>query len=200
VTGASDSVLAAVRRIRVGSTNAPKLEAVRIAFEPFAPCAAVEGVAVPSGVPDQPVGFDEIVRGARGRAQAALHSGACDLGVGIEDGLVELAAAGALALNIGCAAITDGRRTSLGFSSAFAYPPACSSRAVAGREPIGELFDALWAETRGERGASPSALSLGNVGRLSLGVMPRSEYARHAVLCALLPLLHPDLYATESQP
>ena len=37
-------------------------------------------------------------------------------------------------------------------------------------------------------------MSVGNVGRLSLGALSRAEYARHAVLCALLPFLHPDLY------
>jgi non-canonical (house-cleaning) NTP pyrophosphatase len=35
---------------------------------------------------------------------------------------------------------------------------------------------------------------LGNVGKLTLGVLPRSEYTRHAVLCALVALLHGDLY------
>ncbi len=192
------SVLAPLRRIRVGSTNRQKLEAVRSAFAPYAPRASIEPVSVASGVPEQPVGFDEIVRGARHRALAALQSGACDFGVGIEDGLVELEAAGS-PLNIGCVAITDGTHTSLGFSSAFAYPPECSGAAIAGREPIGGLFDALFAKARGVRDASPSAQSQGNVGRLSLGVLPRSEYARHAVLCALIPLLHPDLYPVDRQ-
>ncbi len=45
----------------------------------------------------------------------------------------------------------------------------------------------------------PSGRSVGNIGRLSLGVLARSEYARHAVVCALLPLLHSDLYS-ESNP
>ena len=35
---------------------------------------------------------------------------------------------------------------------------------------------------------------VGNVGKLTLGVLTRSEYARHAVLCALIAFLHPDLY------
>ena len=84
---------------------------------------------------------------------------------------------------------------SVGFSSAFAYPPGCTARAVREREPIGELFDSLWGQAKGEGAALPSARTSGNVGKLTLGVLPRSDYARHAVLCALVSFLHPDLYS-----
>lgn len=187
--------LAHVRRVRVGSANGPKIAAVREALRPFAPAAEVEGVAVASGVPEQPVGWEEIVAGARERARAARAAGGCDLAVGLEDGLVAIPAADTAALNVGCAALDDGRRTSLAFSSAFAYPDACTRRALAERAPIGDEFDRLWEAARGVSAPEPSALSVGNVGRLTLGVLPRAEYARHAVVCALLPWLHPDLYA-----
>jgi len=197
------SALAGVRSVWVGSANAPKIDAVRAAIAPYAAAARVEGVAVPSDVPEQPVGLEEIVRGARNRAEQAIRAAqskgsSCDLGVGIEDGLLDLGDLGARdlgAVNIGCAAVTDGSRTSVGFSSAFPYPPQCSDRAIRDREPIGELFDSLWAQAKGERAAVPSARTLGNVGKLTLGVLPRSDYARHAVLCALVSFLHPDLYA-----
>ncbi|HXV35536.1 MAG TPA: DUF84 family protein [Myxococcota bacterium] len=190
--------LAAVRRVRVGSINEPKLAAVRSAIGAYAPEAKVEGVAVPSGVPDQPVGFSEIIRGARNRAAAALRGADCDLGIGIEDGLVALSTEDAgepiAHLNIGCVAITDGTRTSLGFSSAFGYPPACAVPAVRDRVPIGAAFDRLWEARRGEGAARPSARGEGNIGRLSAGVLPRAEYARHGVLCALVAFVQPDLY------
>jgi non-canonical (house-cleaning) NTP pyrophosphatase len=35
---------------------------------------------------------------------------------------------------------------------------------------------------------------MGNVGKLTAGVLTRSEYARHAVLCALVAFVNPDLY------
>lgn len=186
--------LAGMRRVHVGSTNGPKLDAVRGALSPYLRELAVSGVSVASGVPEQPVGFDEIVAGARQRARAAMAGGGCDLAVGLEDGLVEIPAAGRHALNFGCAAVTDGRRVALGFSAGFAYPPGCADEAVATRAPIGGLFDALWARARGEAGAVSAALGLGNVGRLTAGVLPRAEYARHAVVCAFVQLLHPDLY------
>ena len=191
------SPLAGVRRVQVGSTNGPKIAAVRAALSAFAGEVEVRGLQVASGVPDQPLGFGEIVGGARNRALAALKAAPCDLAVGIEDGLVEIAGVPGGRLNVGCAALTDGTRVSIGLSSGFAYPPEVSRTAVAGREPIGELFDTLWAARRGTPSGPPSALGVGNVGRLSLGVLTRAEYARHAVLCALLPFLHPDLYPVE---
>jgi len=164
---------------------------------------SVTGVAVASGVPEQPVGFAEIVRGARNRARAAAAAGACDFAVGIEDGLVEIAGAAGEPpeiVNIGCAAVSDGRRVSLGFSSGFAYPPGVAEPAARDRRPIGELFDDLWKERRGESGRLPSARTTGNIGKLTLGALPREEYARHAVLCALVAFLHPDLYPQRVEP
>jgi inosine/xanthosine triphosphatase len=190
------TLLAGLRQVRVGTTNAPKLAAVRSALEPYAPNAAVEGVAVESGVPAQPLGWEEIVRGACNRARRAGTSGPCDLGVGIEDGLVPLpdAAGAPQHVNVGCAAVARGEQVWLGFSSGFAYPPACTQRAVCERTPIGPLFDGLWEARRAETATDPAGCEVGNVGQLTLGVLPRSEYARQAVLCALVPLLHPDLY------
>ena len=193
--------LAAVRWVRVGSVNEPKLVAVRSAIGAYAPDAEIEGVEVASGVPEQPVGFEEVIRGARNRAAGAMSGAPCDLGIGIEDGLVPIATGDSerevAHLNIGCVAITDGERTSIGFSSAFGYPSECSIPAVRDREPIGAAFDRLWEARRGESAARPSALSTGNVGRLSNGVLPRAEYARHGVLCALFAFVQPDLYGFE---
>jgi inosine/xanthosine triphosphatase len=190
--------LSSIQRVRVGSRNEPKIEAVRSAMAAYAPSVEVCGVAVESGVPEQPVGFEEIVQGAKNRAAAAQRSGDCDLAVGIEDGLVALPAGvatqGTRHLNIGCAAVSDGRRVSLGFSSAFAYPLGVTRPAVSDRLPIGELFDALWRKRRGESQRLPSARTSGNVGKLTAGALPRSEYARHAVLCALVSFVNPDLY------
>jgi inosine/xanthosine triphosphatase len=192
--------------VRVGTLNAPKIEAVRAAFEPYAD-AAVVGVAVESGVPEQPVGYAEIVAGAQNRARRALASGDCELAVGVEDGLVELvldsAAAGAglgtqrEVLNVGCAVVVGDGRESLGFSSAFAYPPECVAPALDERAPIGDVFDRVFREYAGESDELPSGRTTGNIGKLSLGVLPRSDYARQAVLCALVRFLHPALYDRE---
>jgi inosine/xanthosine triphosphatase len=224
--------LLALSRVRVGSQKAPKIEAVRSALEAFASGFKVEGVAVDSGVPEQPVGLDEIAAGARNRARRAFaaSSVSCDLAFGIEDGLVEVMLDGtAEVFNIGVALVTDGRRESIGLSSGFAYPPDCTAPALAQRADIGTVFDRLWrdyevagAEVAGAEVASaevasadiddietakrapvdtettalsePSGAGTGNIGKLTLGVLPRSEYGRHAVVCALVRFLHPSLY------
>ena len=187
--------LARVEHVRVGTRNGPKLEGVRQALIAYAPGVRVEGATVSSGVPDQPVGWHEIVTGARNRAHRAREVGDCDLAVGIEDGLVEMTVADRReVLNIGCAFVTDGSEESLGFSSAFAYPPACVAPALEERRPIGEVFDRVFAAHTGTASEGPSGATTGNIGKLSLGVLPRSDYARQAVLCALVRFLHPDLY------
>ncbi len=186
-----------VRAVRVGSTNPPKLAGVREAIRAYSERAEVRGVEVESGVSEQPLGFEEILEGARRRAAAAHESGPCDLAVGYEDGLVQVGPEGDW-FNIGCAAVSDGRRVTLGLSSGFGYPPACIAAAVERREPIGDVFDRTWRAHRPEAAPrAPSALSVGNVGKLTEGAVDRAEYTRHAVVCALAPWLHPDLYAAE---
>ena len=187
-----------VRSVRVGTLNRPKLGAARAALRPYAPQACVLGTEVDSGVSEQPVGFDEILRGAETRARAALAAGA-DLGIGIEDGLVPLdvTADEPRHLNLGCAVVTDGSRLGVGLSSGFAYPPDLTGPATERREPIGPLFDHFWTQHRGARrvgAAEVSGRSIGNVGKLTGGVLTRQEYGRHAVICALVRFLHPDLY------
>ena len=194
------NALSWLRRVRVGSRNAPKIQAVRDALGAFVPDLEVDGVEVESGVPPQPVGFDEILRGAKNRAEAALARGGCDLAAGIEDGLVTLPGVSDVpglaspTLNLGCAWLTDGQRESFGLSSGFGYPDACAELALREREPIGELFDELWRARVGDADESvATGRSVGNIGKLTFGVLTRSEYARHAVVCALVRYLHPDL-------
>lgn len=192
--------------VRVGTENAAKLSAVRTALSEFATSKRLElrvvGVAVQSGVPEQPIGWDEITAGARHRAHAALDSGEAALGVGIEDGLARLAdGVPAEGLedhyNVGCAWITDGQREGHGFSSGFAYPPGCLEPAVREQAPIGDLFDAYWARHRaleGHPGKEPSGRGDGNIGRLTGGQLARDAYGAQAVICALIRFLHTDLY------
>jgi inosine/xanthosine triphosphatase len=196
--------------IRVGTQNPAKLAAVQDAFRPFARDGAkllLVPVRVVSGVAEQPMGWDEIVCGARNRARAAFESGDCVLAVGIEDGLVRLAderEAGSLPpqfqafFNVGCAWLTDGDREGHGFSSAFAYPPGCLEPAVRDQAPIGDLFDELWRTQReglaGPARVAASSRQSGNIGMLTQNRLERSAYGAQAVICALVRFLHTDLY------
>jgi inosine/xanthosine triphosphatase len=182
--------------VRVGSRNTAKLEAVRRGLAAFFTRVEVEAVDVASGVDAQPLGFAEIVAGARERARGAQRTGACDLAVGIEDGLVPIAETQSGWANIGACVLLDGRREAIGFSAGFEYPPACVRAASATpRTPIGDAFDALY---RAPSGLADPGVSAGNIGRLSGGALTRADYGAQAVICAFVQLLHPDLYATDA--
>jgi len=181
--------------VRVGSRNAAKLEAVRRGLAPFFARVEIEAADVSSGVDSQPLGFSEIVAGARARAYAAHRIAACDVAAGIEDGLVALPEAQTGWLNIGCCVLYDGEREAIGLTAGFEYPPECVRRATATpRTPIGDAFDALY---RAPIGMLDPGTSAGNIGRLSGGALTRADYGAQAVTCAFVRLLHPDLYSGE---
>lgn len=196
--------------VRIGTENRAKGAAVRQALARFqasgSPEIQIVPVGVSSGVSEQPIGFEEILAGARNRARAAFASGDCALGVGIEDGLVKLAerdetrldrhgpAASEGVYNMGCAWVTDGEREGSGFSSGFAYPPDCVLPAIRDQAPIGALFDALWQARRDPAAVEASGAREGNIGRLTAGRLTRAEYGEGALVCALVRFLHPDLY------
>lgn len=52
---------------------------------------------------------------------------------------------------------------------------------------LGHADDAVFGRKRSGRGS-------GTIGRLSNGVLDRTEFHVHAVICALLPWLQPQLY------
>jgi len=193
--------------VRVGTENQAKLLAVSTALrlyldqeDPLDVCPT----DVPSDVPEQPIGWDQILSGARNRARHAFAVGDCVLAVGIEDGLVRTAEGPSEAdgwMNLGCAFVTDGEREGHGFSSGFAYPRGALEPAIRDQEPIGDLFDDHWSRYREVPGASrgaaknvPSGRSGGNIGRLTGGRLERSGYGSHAVINALIRFLHTDLY------
>jgi len=179
--------------VRVGSRNTAKLEAVRRGLAPFFARVDVVGADVASGVHPQPLGFAEIIAGARARAHAGLALGGADLGAGIEDGLAPFAELPGGWLNVGCCVLTDGAREGFGFTSGFEFPPALVARATsAERTPIGDGFDALFRAPAGLPDPGPDA---GPIGRLTGGAVTRAERGRQAVVCAWLRFLHPELYA-----
>jgi len=184
-----------VKRVAVGSRNPPKIDAVREAFEGYFEGVEVVGADVTSGVPDQPIGWEEIVAGAMNRAERAFAAAPCDAGVGYEDGLVEVAGTASGHVNFGCCAIFDGSRHALGFSAGFEYPTLCTEAALSRRIPVGDTFDDVFARATGARAeGAPSALTVGNIGKLTSEHLVRREYTRQAVICALIQLRHPALY------
>ncbi len=176
----------------MGSTNPVKVAAARAVFARVAPGALVHGIAVASGVPDQPWGDAETRAGATARAVAAREALRADLGVGIEGGVVEESG-----LDIQttvprqlrtCAwaavAAPDGR-VHIGGSLAMPLPPAVADQLRAGEE-LGHAMDALL-ETTGTKHRG------GAVGVLTAGLIDRQQAYEVILTYALAPLLGPQL-------
>ncbi len=68
----------------------------------------------------------------------------------------------------------------------------CAASLAVNEPTVG--FDPLTPRTVAEP-MTPSSKTVGNIGKLSLGVLNRDQYAEQAVICALLRFIHPDLYA-----
>jgi inosine/xanthosine triphosphatase len=179
--------LASVRLIAVGSANPVKIGAVRAVFGAVLPTATIDGVAVPSGVSDQPFGDEETIRGARARAFAARDAMAADIGVGIEGGVVEQQD-GSLH-TCAWAVIVDARgRLGVGGSLAMPLPDRVAALVRDGVE-LGHAMDRLV-------GAHNTKHGKGAVGILTAGLVDRQAAYEVLVSYALAPFLSPELYAS----
>ncbi|RPJ62898.1 MAG: inosine/xanthosine triphosphatase [Acidobacteria bacterium] len=172
----------------VGSTNEGKIAACRRAFERAFGVVEVQGVAVPSGVPAQPVG-EECFNGARNRGIGAREASrknhlSGDYFVGIEGGILLLCDTW-FGFSVTC--VIDGRgRTGYGTSPLFELPRSFMLRALAG----GELGDVV----RELTGDKHFAERRGAVGLLTNGLLTREAAHESGVLAALAPHLSAGRY------
>lgn len=168
--------------IRVGSRNPVKLGAIRSVMEPCFPGAEFRPVGVESGVPDQPIGYEQTLGGAINRARAAFAlEGACDLAVALESGLIPVPLTGTGYMNLTACAIHDGRQTYLGLGPAFELP------AEVTRLVVEEGLELDPAVLRSGLTADPRiGYGQGLIGILSRGRVTREDYSRPAVSMALV--------------
>jgi len=167
-------------RVAVGSTNPVKIAAVRAVLRRLHAQADVVGVAVASGVPDQPFGDEETQRGAESRARAALERSEADLAVGLEGGVVR-EADGSLRTCAWAVAIDRQGRRGVGGSLAMPLPAMVARRIDAGEE-LGQAMDAV-AQTVGTKHGR------GAVGILTAGLIDRQGAYEILVTYALSPWL-----------
>jgi len=172
--------------VAVGSSNGVKIAAVRAVLARLNPAAQCDGVTVPSGVPDQPWGDDETVRGAEGRARAALAASTADLAIGLEGGVVELAD-GALRTCAWAVAVDRSGIRGVGGSMAIPLPESVAARLRAGEE-LSHAMDAVSRQTGTGRG-------VGAVGVLTAGLVDRQRAYESLVTYSLAPWLAADYFA-----
>ena len=168
------------RRVAVGSTNPVKLAAARAVVTRLAPDAIVEAVAVPSGVPDQPLGDEETIRGALARARGAREKLDADFGVGLEGGVVEISD-GTMRTCAWAAVVSRSGRHGVGGSLAMPLPESVAEMIRGGME-LGHAMDKLTGLTKTKHGA-------GAVGILTAGLVDRQAAYEVLVAYALSPFL-----------
>ena len=119
--------------IHVGSQNRVKGEAVRevLTNYDFLSRAEVIGVSVDSGVAFQPLTLDETILGAKTRAIRSFPGS--EYSIGLESGAHRIMDERYMELTI--CSIYDGKRHSLGYSSAFEIPPQMARLLQQGYQP-----------------------------------------------------------------
>lgn len=177
-----------MKRVIVASKNPVKVNAAVVGFQRMFPDESfnVEGITVPSGVSDQPMGDDEILRGALNRVEAAAKAVPdADYWVGIEGGSEEIAD-GMTTFAWAIIRSSDGR-IGKGKTGSFFLPEKVASLVRGGME-LGEADNAVF-------GRQNSKETNGAVGLLTDDAIDRTAFNTEAVILALIPFKNQEFYA-----
>lgn len=179
--------------IMVGSSNPVKVGAVRTVIEravgaelvPNVDQVEVQAIEVASGVAAQPVGDEETLRGALGRAKRALEANPqATWGVGIEGGILRLDEG--VFTNAWCAIVDRQGNQAVGGGLLMPLPPAIVRDLDAGYE-LGDATDRLF-------GVKHSKQAGGALGHLSKDLSNRQHAYEEIFTFALVKFLNPTLY------
>ena len=166
-------------RAAIATRNPGKLRPAQRALR-YLCGASIVMVDPPNGLPPQPVGSIEVVRGALARARKAFKElGGRGLGIGVEAGLLEFYTStgyieGQVAIVIG-----PGERASIGLSAAFELPHWIVARMKRGEE-LGRIY-------RARRSVGDIGESIGYIGVSTWGLVSREDLTFQAVAMALVP-------------
>jgi len=184
--------------IAIGSRNPAKIKGIERAFkEVFRDSNIIfKAIKVETSIPSQPIGLKITLRGAIERALFALREiPDASYGVGVEAGLVEVpyTITGFMDLEV-CAIIDQEERVTLGFSSAFEFPPLAVRSVLEGK--VGEIEEIM------ERisGIKHIGDGMGAIGYLTKGVIDRCELTRQCVIAALIPRINEEVYSITKWP
>lgn len=175
-----------MNKVIIASKNPIKIEAVRVAFATVFPeiSYTYEGVQIPSGVADQPLSSQETVTGAVNRASGAQEQYPdAVFWVGIEGGL-ELTEDGME--SFAWVVVISQENIGKAKSATFYLPEKIVKLIRAGKE-LGEADDIIF-------GMHNSKQQTGAVGILTNNTVTRTSFYSEAVVLALIPHIHSDLY------
>jgi len=177
-------------KIVIASTNLVKMSATQRGFLRMFPAGTFdfESVSVPSGVRQQPLSSAETLQGAKQRTQAARERmPEAAYWVGIEGGIeTDPHGVGAFAWIV----IRSSELIGQSRTGTFYLPPAVADLLQCGKE-LGEAGDIVF-------GTADSKRAGGAIGLLSDHALDRTQLYEQAVILALLPFKHVDLYTIDS--
>jgi len=171
--------------IAVGSLNPVKIAAAEAALrQVYGDGIDVTGVEAASGVPVQPWGNEESLRGALNRARAAREAACAQLGVGFEGGLLDVA--GQTFTCAWCAVVAEDGTTGVAGGESILLPPSVAAAVRNGAE-LGPAMDQL-------TGLHNTKQAGGAIGNLTRGLLTRQSAYEHLLLLAMARLRTPEFY------
>lgn len=172
----------AAMNVVVGSENPIKVDSVREVFADYNGFkeALVSGKDVGSGVREQPLALEEMIRGARNRAERAKAAG--DIGVGIESGLMPLPGTTEW-VDLCVVSIFDGKKHHLGMSNAFQVPPMIVKLMTEEGLDFNQAAQRVGLSKKQDLGKAEGAIGVLTDGRIN-----RQAYTKQALITALVSI------------
>ncbi len=168
--------------IIVASTNPAKITAVTDAFNAIFPQQSftTTGVSTESGVRDQPLTSEETLLGANNRVISCRERYPdADYIVGLEAGLDDN-------FTFAWMVIEHQGRKSTARSASLPLPPLALEKIAQGME-LGDVMDEMFAQQNIKQKG-------GAIAMLTNHLLSRSSVYQQALILALIPFLHPELY------
>jgi inosine/xanthosine triphosphatase len=178
-------------KIKVGSTNPTKLEAVRVALQEYSAFrdAQIDGYPAQSRVSEQPQTLEETIRGARNRAIGAhFMNDGYDYYFGIESGLMYVPYG--TRMDFCCVAIYNGLDDPfMGLSPAWSMPPAILKLVEERNYDLNQAFFEHGLTKDPKLGNSEGVINI-----LTNGRMNRRDYTILAIKMAMIHIENDHLF------
>jgi len=181
-------------KIAIGTTNEIKVQALEETLNDYPQFvrAIVSSFSVPSGIAEQPLSLEEMIRGAKNRAHNAyLACNGCHYSFGIESGLFEAVGSQTGFLEACICCIFDGVDFHVGLSCGFEVPPQILGLVLDNNKDLGQACYESGITANSKLGAAE-----GLVGILTKGRINRKEYTKQCITTALVQLENALWYQT----
>lgn len=170
--------------VAIGSTNPVKINAVKAVFRKAFRKPEFVTLEVDSSVPEQPIGDNQIMKGAIHRARKVQKKTDSDFGVGIEGGVIKTKFG--LMSSAWCAIVNKNGKVSLGGGMHFHIPKKVAKRIRNGEE-LGPIMD----DFTGRKNVKKQG---GTIEILTQGLVTRTGAYQQLIKMALSKFLASEWY------